>query len=209
MPRSAFAFPGDELCGALQGGIAYLVMWTQGAEAQATSTAIALDQRIWTSLWSHTQVRHKNTRAYIRRCAHACAHGGYFDWKKGEDSLFLSNDPLFWKAAVCCGRQDHRTRLSVGSCVRSLIWTLFYWGGEMKVGAPTPEQGIVGLLLCKELFKNKPQTKIQTMLLCPARFASVALTLVPAFAWGCTRVHASAVQNKQVPPSRPHLNRFI
>lgn len=65
MPRSAFAFPGDELCRALQGVISYLVMWTQGAEAQATSTAIALDQRIWTLLCSHTQVSRKNTRADI------------------------------------------------------------------------------------------------------------------------------------------------
>lgn len=68
MPRSAFASSRDELCAALQGVISYLVMRMQRAEARATSTAIELDQSIWTLLRSHTQVRHKNTFTELHVC---------------------------------------------------------------------------------------------------------------------------------------------
>lgn len=183
MPRSAFAFPGDELCGALQGGIAYLVMWTQGAEAQATSTAIALDQRIWTSLWSHTQVRHKNTPAYIRRCAHACAHEGYFDWKKRKGFTVSIKWSAFQESSSVPQAPGRQNRTFCGtlpgvSPLDSL--SLRWWNGSR---CPTPKQGIEVLPSYKELFKNNPQAEIQTMLLCTTRFASVAFTLVPRQLW--------------------------
>lgn len=41
---------------------------------------------------------------------------------------------------MCWKCRDHRSRLSVGACIRSLGWSLFYCSGETKVGAPLPSR---------------------------------------------------------------------
>ena len=192
MPRSAFAFPGEELCGALQGVIAYLVMWTRGAEARATSTATALGQGIWTSLWSHTQVRHKSTPAYIHRCARACAHEGDFEWKKERNRHFYQ---------MSCFSGKQQCAASARTTEPDFLGGL--WWNESR--CPTSKQGIKVLISYKKLFRNNPQAKIKTVLLCTATCADIALTLVLRQLLLRARVFMSDVWNKQAPPSPPHL----
>lgn len=196
MPRSAFASSRDELCAALQGVISYLVMRMQRAEARATSTAIELDQSIWTLLRSHTQVRHKNTFTEL----HVCVLMLNWLGKMEGASIFVkwsafweSNCMLLWASPT---ELDFLWEPAWGH-----LFGFYFTMMVTKVGATHPSRACKHSSY-KELFKNNPQAKIWTILLCTNRFTSISLT-----SWQplCARSHETDVQNKQVPPSLWHF----
>lgn len=137
MPRSAFASSRDELCAALQGVISYLVMRMQRAEARATSTAIELDQSIWTLLRSHTQVRHKNTFTELHVCVLMLNSLG----KKGRSFHFCEVICFLGEQLHAALSWSHRTGLSVGTCMGSFVWILLYHDGD-KSRCYAPKQSM-------------------------------------------------------------------
>lgn len=197
MPRSAFASSRDELCAALQGVISYLVMRMQRAEARATSTAIELDQSIWTLLRSHTQVRHKNTFTEL----HVCVLMLNWLGKKWKELPFLWSDLLFGRATACCSELVPQNWTFCGNLHGVICLASTFTMMVTKVGATHPSRACKHSSY-KELFKNNPQAKIWTILLCTNRFTSISLT-----SWQplCAHSHETDVQNKQVPPSLWHF----
>lgn len=146
------------------------------SRTQATSTARALDQGIWTSLWSHTQVRHKNTWAYICRCVCVCSQRLFWLKKRRAIAVFIKRSTFQESnsALRVPGPQNQTFRGSLHE-VSHLDSLLSWWWNESR--CPTPRQGTKVLLLYKEAFKNNPQIQTLRSRLC--YFAQLDLPTLP------------------------------